>query len=143
MQKDRSKDSNESAIGEIQANDISEEKHVNESEKYDTKQQISLADVGVQTSRDNEKLIISKTINQESKDSVENEKRPNLNEEKSIIAKLKKQLEEAQVKIKELENEQFEAEKRRAIEISTKYIPTSFKRYQMNFCVVVDVNICL
>ena len=142
MQRDRSKDSNENAADEIQVNSIREEKHFHEAEKYVPKQQISLSEVGVQTSRDNEKINLSTMVNHESKESTENERRLNSNEEKLIITKLRKQLEEAQVKIKDLENEQFETEKRRAIEISTKYVPTSFKRYQIkSFFIVVDMHI--
>ena len=142
MQKDRSKDLNENEIGEIQADSFDEEKHSHEAVRYDPKQQISLAEVGVQTSRDNEKPNLSKTVNHERKDSIEKEDRSNNSEEKSIITKLKRQLEEAQAKITQMENEQFEAEKRRAIEFSTKYVPTSFKRYQIySYIAIVHMHI--
>ena len=62
------------------------------------------------------------------KEHSQNEERKNLDDENSEICKLKKQLQEAKTKIKDLENEQSEIEKRREVEISSKYVPTSFRR---------------
>ena len=107
---------------------INQEKPFHEEKTNYLQQKISMSEIGVQTSKEHEKVNLSRNVSHEDNEKCQNDKIGNLNKDSSIIKKLKKELEAAQIKIKELENEQSEAEKRRAIEISSKYVPTSFNR---------------
>ena len=119
---------NENTKAGSQASDINEEPPFHEEKNDFSKQKISLSEIGVQTSNEHEKVNLSRNVSHEDNERNQNEDRTDLNKESSTVKQLRKELKAALAKIKELENEQSEAEKRRAIEISSKYVPTSFKR---------------
>ena len=128
LQRDFSNVSHENLIRRSQLDDDDGQDILYGHNKPPSNNQISIAEIGVQTSKDYEKLDQTRNISLEYKDHNQNEERKNLDDENSEISKLKKQLQEAKTKIKDLENEQSEIEKRREIEISSKYVPTSFRR---------------
>ena len=91
----------------------------------------TLSDIGVQTSIQFDGKL----------ESVQNNNLPTMEKSKqngldtkakidnALIDKLNVELDMAKEKIKVLEEKHLDAEKRRAIEISSKYVPTSFARY--------------
>ena len=115
-------------IRRSQVDDDDREDILHEHNKPASNNQIFQAEIGVQTSKDYKNLDETRNISLKDKEDNQNEERKNLEEESSEISKLKKQLQEAKTKIKDLENEQLEIEKRREIEICSKYVPTSFRR---------------
>ena len=87
-----------------------------------------LSEIGVQTSI---KLETSSTlkndlIKHDSNNKNENQVKVNSNDDK--IKSMEDELKDAQAKIKLLEKEKMEIEQRRLVELSSKYVPTSFER---------------
>ena len=128
LQRDLCNVSHENVIRRSQVDDDDREDILHEHNKPPSNNQIFQAEIGVQTSKDYKNLDETRNISLKDKEDNQNEERKNLEEESSEISKLKKQLQEAKNKIKDLETEQLEIEKRREIEISSKYVPTSFRR---------------
>ena len=87
-----------------------------------------LSEIGVQTSI---KLETSSTlkndlIKHDSNNKNENQVKVNFNDDK--IKSMEGELKDARAKIKLLEKEKMEIEQRRLVELSSKYVPTSFER---------------
>ena len=87
-----------------------------------------LSEIGVQTSI---KLETSSTlkndlIKDDGNNKNENQVKVNSNDDK--IKSMEDELKDAQAKIKLLEKEKMEIEQRRLVELSSKYVPTSFER---------------
>ena len=127
LQRDLSNVSHENVI-RSQLDDNDGEDTLHNHNKPASNNQISLAEIAVQTSKDNKNFDQTRNVSLKDKEHSQNEERKKWDEENFEISKLKKQLQEAKIKIKDLENEQLEIEKRREIEISSKYVPTSFRR---------------
>ena len=115
-------------MGNSQLDKMNEDENFQEQSRQTYQKQTFLAEIGVQTSKEYKQLNLNRNNSLEDQQRSQTEGRKRLDEEKSEITKLKKQLEEAKAKIKDLEDEQLEVEERRAIEISSKYVPTSFRR---------------
>ena len=128
MQRDHSNVSHENVIGESPIDENDGEAFLHEHNKPASNNKISLAEIGVQTSKEYKNLDQTRNISLKDKEHSQGEERENMDKVNSEIAMLKKQLQEAKTKIKDLETEQLEIEKRREIEISSKYVPTSFRR---------------
>ena len=128
MQRDHSNVSHENVIRRSQLDDDDGEDVLHEHNKPASNNQIYLAEIGVQTSKDFKNLDQTRNNSLKDREHSQDEERKTLDKENSEICILKKQLQEAKTKIKDLETEQLEIEKRREIEISSKYVPTSFRR---------------
>lgn len=128
LQKEQSNESHDNMMGNSQLDKMNEDENFQEQSRQTYQKQTFLAEIGVQTSKEYKQLNLNRNNSLEDQQRSQTEGRKRLDEEKSEITKLKKQLEEAKAKIKDLEDEQLEVEERRAIEISSKYVPTSFRR---------------
>ena len=84
-----------------------------------------LSEIGVQTSIKLETLN-NDLIKNDSNNKNENRVKVNLNDDK--IKSMEDELKDARAKIKLLEKENMEIEQRRLVELSSKYVPTSFER---------------
>ena len=84
-----------------------------------------LSEIGVQTSIKLETLK-NDLVKNDSNNKNENRVKVNLNDDK--IKSMEDELKDAQAKIKLLEKEKMEIEQRRLVELSSKYVPTSFER---------------
>ena len=84
-----------------------------------------LSEIGVQTSIKLETLN-NDLIKNDSNNKNENRVKVNLNDDK--IKSMEDELKDARAKIKLLEKEKMEIEQRRLVELSSKYVPTSFER---------------
>ena len=84
-----------------------------------------LSEIGVQTSIKLETLK-NDLVKNDSNNKNENRVKVNLNDDK--IKSMEDELKDARAKIKLLEKENMEIEQRRLVELSSKYVPTSFER---------------
>ena len=89
---------------------------------------LNLSEIGTQTSFPVENVNASYNVSEGNR--KVNIKRQSAQPviEDATISQLKTELEAAKAKIKKLEEERIEVEKRRSIEITSKYVPTSFTR---------------
>ena len=84
-----------------------------------------LSEIGVQTSIKLETLK-NDLVKNDSNNKNENQVKVNSNDDK--IKSMEDELKDARAKIKLLEKENTEIEQRRLVELSSKYVPTSFER---------------
>ena len=84
-----------------------------------------LSEIGVQTSIKLETLN-NDLIKNDSNNKNENQVKVNFNDDK--IKSMEDELKDARAKITVLEKEKMEIEQRRLVELSSKYVPTSFER---------------
>ena len=104
---------------------------------------IKLSSVSTQTSFQNgEGIQVQNVLNTDNVKTYQkdNEKKQDTKVQKdsTTIDKLKGELEEARERIKVLEEERIEADKRRSIEILSKYVPTSYPRY---YALIFHINL--
>ena len=87
-----------------------------------------LSEIGVQTSMKFETpgTLNNDLVKNDSNNKNENRVKVNLNDDK--IKSMEDELKDARAKIKLLEKEKMEIEQRRLVELSSKYVPTSFER---------------
>lgn len=102
-----------------------------------------MCSISTQTSFQNGKFIqiqnAPNTCVNVNTDEKRNENKKTIKEDNTTIDKLKAELEEARDKIKLLEEERMEADKRRSIEILSKYVPTSYPRPDEYFSLGKDL----
>ena len=89
---------------------------------------VKISEIGTQTSFPMDKFDTSQSVSKENEKDNQSKQIAESTIENSTVEQLKAELEAAKDKIQSLEEERLESEKRRAIEITSKYVPTSFTR---------------
>jgi hypothetical protein len=89
---------------------------------------VKISEIGTQTSFPMGKFDTSQSVSKENEKDNQSKHIAESTIENSTVEQLKAELEAAKDKIQSLEEERLESEKRRAIEITSKYVPTSFTR---------------
>ena len=90
--------------------------------------QFKISEIGTQTSFPMDTFNTNQNVSRENETSNQTKQIAKSTIEHSNVDQLKTELEAAKAKIKLLEEERLEAEKRREVEIISKYVPTSFTR---------------